>query len=93
MQIGCAFGALDRRAGNVGNRLQVFIGVGLVDCQIVNPCGLEGNPGVLLDVELLRELLLSGEYELLDAFHGQPAAGGLRVGEHRSRVSASSLSM
>ena len=85
VQVAGAFGAFDRRAGNVGNRPQVLIRVALVDCQVVDPCLLEMDPGVLLGVELGGDPFLVAEHHLLDSLHGQPARC-LGVGEHDAHL-------
>ena len=79
VQVGGAHGPVDRGVGDVGGGAQVLVAVGLVDEQVVDAGGLEGDAGVLDRVQLGLEPFLGAQQGALEALDGQPVAllGGL----------------
>jgi len=82
VQVGRASGPRDRDAGDVGDGAQVLVVVGLIDDEVVDAGGLEGEPGVLDGVELFFEAFLGGGeggFHPLDRQRGAAAGGAGRV--------------
>ena len=65
VQVGGPHGPVDRGVADVGGGAQVLVPVGLVDAQVVDPGGLEGDARVLGRVELGLEPFLGAQQRLL----------------------------
>ena len=79
VQVGGAHRPVDGRVGDVGRGAEVLVAVRLVDEQVVDAGGLEGDAGVLDRIQLGLEPFLGAQQGALQALDGQPVAllGGL----------------